>query len=95
MDRISTTISIVSSANPHDIQTIHVEKSDPFLYASWANFSDPSHFIVSVVLIVAILFCGLTTMFVICRCICRRKPQVTKYRIVDPDAEDFLLGGNA
>ncbi|OQV23164.1 hypothetical protein BV898_02898 [Hypsibius exemplaris] len=95
LDRIATTISIVSSTNPHDIQHIHIEKlnSTIFTIPAWMDFSDPSHFVVSIVLISAIGFCVGVTFFVVCRCLCSRKEKVTKYRIVDPEAEDFLLGG--
>ena len=95
LDRIATTISIISTTNPHDIQHIHIEKSSPTASTvpAWINFSDPSHFVISVILIFAIGFCLGMTLFVICRCICNRKPKVTKYKIVDPEAEDFLLGG--
>ncbi|XP_055353366.1 uncharacterized protein LOC129599220 [Paramacrobiotus metropolitanus] len=95
LDRISSTVSIISSTNPHDIQSLHIEKSNNYGFPSWVNFSDPTHFIISVVLIIAVAFCAVVTLFVICRCICARKPKVTKYRIVDPDAEDFLLGGSS
>ncbi|GAU93665.1 hypothetical protein RvY_05567 [Ramazzottius varieornatus] len=93
-DAASTTSTALSSQASTGRSLPSRQSNDTSIYfPGWIDFSDASHSIISVLLILAIGFCLGTTLFVIGRWFCKRRPKVTKYRVVDPDAEDFLLSG--